>query len=711
MTTQPGGQILSERYELERELRTDAFGKTWRALDLKQGGKVDIRLVPHGLTPTTAHERLEVARAVKHPGIVATLDFVTEGELAGFVLEANDGETMQQRRARRPRRHFDLSEIKPWLRSIVEALACLHEQGHPHGALYIGSFLVEGADLKLTDVAVAPLLHPQAASDGRAALPAAAMSPQVLEAQPPSVADDIYALGALIYDLLTSQPVFSSGDIHTQVKRVRPPTIHDRRAQLEIASAPLPPPWEEWIAAALAKDATRRPSLDDLSLLLKSGLYAGNTSPGTSPAPMVVASAVHQDEPLQAAPVHPAKARLPLNLLILGGSVLAATALIAGIYLWKMKPRQEFKAALDAAYQKAQNFDDVSPARHEDVIQRWQQFESEWQPRVEAEQPDLKPLLVNAGQKRHAREVMKGKEEERVRLENQQKRKAYVNAARAALDITRARAGAASTPREEALAAWRQFITKYDVDYQGGRPDEITRLIAEAKTAQQTLEKAATDEKKEHDGFIAQRVADMTLINDPQMNITVPTAEKIKRVEDFLASCAGAPLDVAADPSFITLKSAAETKLESLRAAAATETPAAPLDLDGLFASSACKDFSKEGKQRLLKKTQETLKTTAQFEGECDGQPGKPTHEAILAFQNANHLVPSAALDDATLAKIDIGELVDDATPMPAAAPVAAKAHHSSKSKAAPKEEKSTLGKGADVVKKGFNAVKGFFSK
>lgn len=146
----------------------------------------------------------------------------------------------------------------------------------------------EGTDLKITDLAAAPLLLPQVKLDGRAALPAAAMSPDVLCSRKPGVADDIYALGALIYDLLTSQPLFSSGDIPTQVASVVPPSVQDRRAQTEISAAPVPQPWEDWLAAARSKDAKPRPSLNDLNVLLRTGQFGGKTSPGTAARPAAI---------------------------------------------------------------------------------------------------------------------------------------------------------------------------------------------------------------------------------------------------------------------------------------------------------------------------------------------------------------------------------------------------------------------------------------
>lgn len=698
MSRESEHQVLGERYELERVVREDALGKTWRAIDLKGTAKVDVRMIPEWADRTEARAVLDAVKPLKHQGLTGTLELVVDGDLAAYVLEANDGETIPQRRARRPRRHFEISEIKPWLRTIVEALGYLHGQRRVHGALHIGSFLIEGADLKITDLAVAPLLLPQAQCEGRAALPAAVMSPAVLSSQKPTVADDVYALGAVLYDLLTGQPLFSSGDIRTQVMSLVPPGIHDRRAQLEISSGPLPQPWEDWISGALSKDAMRRPSLEDLSLLLRSGQFGGGTFQGTS-ARSIPTSA---SSPISAAAAIPARAKVPLNLVIPGISILVAVALLAGVYVFKVKPRREFKAALDAAYQAALSFDVSTPAQHDAVIQRWDKFEVEWQARVKAEQPESQSTLLLAQQKRQTRELLKNKEEERGRQEGERTRKAYVAGARAALDLAKVKAGASGAMGSEALAVWKEFITRFDVDYQSGRPDEIAPLLAEALAAQQAIEKTSAAEKKEREDFIAQRTAELTALDHLPPDASIPAAEKVKRVEALVAACAGAPTSLLGDPSFTLIKSKAEMKLEMFRSAVLSETSAMAQYPDTIFASTTAKALSKDDKQRLLKKVQEALKTAGHLAGEPNGAADNSTRDAIVAFQNANNLPATAALDEPTLTALQLEEPAEDEKPMPGA--VAGKPGGNSKSKAKPKEEKK------GVLQKVGKSIGDFFS-
>ena len=78
------------------------------------------------------------------------------------------------------------------------------------------------------------------------------MSPQQLMGAHPTVADDIYALGVTLYELLTGKPPFHSGDVTLQIREVTPQPVNARLSAL--GGAAVPPEWEETIKACLAKE-------------------------------------------------------------------------------------------------------------------------------------------------------------------------------------------------------------------------------------------------------------------------------------------------------------------------------------------------------------------------------------------------------------------------------------------------------------------------
>jgi uncharacterized delta-60 repeat protein len=84
------------------------------------------------------------------------------------------------------------------------------------------------------------------------------MSPQLALGEKPTVLDDVYGLGATIYDLLTGTPPFYKGQVLAQICDRTPPTMTDRLFELGIEEG-IPLVVEDTIALCLAKDPAKRP--------------------------------------------------------------------------------------------------------------------------------------------------------------------------------------------------------------------------------------------------------------------------------------------------------------------------------------------------------------------------------------------------------------------------------------------------------------------
>jgi parallel beta-helix repeat protein len=264
------GQTLFDRYTLIRILGRGGMGVVWLAQDEKLERDVALKFLPELVVydPAVLEElKRETKRslALTHHGIVRIHDFVQGGESACISMEYVDGPTLSALRVQRPKKVFEPEELAPWMKQLGEALGYAHERAQVvHRDLKPANIMLNSrGEVKITDFGIA-----RSVSDSMSMLSAAHrasgtlvyMSPQQLDGERTSPLDDIYSLGATLYELLTGKPPFYSGNIDRQIREKIAPLIGFRRQELSVQSdALIPQEWDRVIAACLAKNPTARP--------------------------------------------------------------------------------------------------------------------------------------------------------------------------------------------------------------------------------------------------------------------------------------------------------------------------------------------------------------------------------------------------------------------------------------------------------------------
>src|SRR5207248_4933861 len=175
------------------------------------------------------------------------------------------GETLSSLRCKKLQQVFEPFELSAWTSQICDALDYAHNRARIiHRDLKPANLMVNRrGDLKVADFGIARTLAESLKSvtleqQGRSGT-LSYMSPQQLDGERGTHLDDIYSLGATIYDLLTSKPPFYSGNIDRQIHERVAPSMTERRRELDIEPALIPQVWEETVAACLAKDPAKRP--------------------------------------------------------------------------------------------------------------------------------------------------------------------------------------------------------------------------------------------------------------------------------------------------------------------------------------------------------------------------------------------------------------------------------------------------------------------
>src|SRR6266478_3901682 len=264
-----GGQTVFGRYKLVKVLGRGGMGIVWLARDEELERDVALKFLPDLMIQDRAvfdQLKRETKRCLglTHPDIVRIHDFVHDERSGCISMEYIDGETLSNLRAEKEQRVFQPDEIAPWISQLCDALDYAHTRANIiHCDLKPANLMVnQRGNLKISDFGIARSLSDSVSrltvEQGRSGT-LVYMSPQQLNGERCTHLDDIYSLGATIYELLTSKPPFYSRNIDRQIHERIAPSMSERRKELNIEPVFVPQIWEDTVAACLAKDPSRRP--------------------------------------------------------------------------------------------------------------------------------------------------------------------------------------------------------------------------------------------------------------------------------------------------------------------------------------------------------------------------------------------------------------------------------------------------------------------
>ena len=333
------------RYRLEALAGRGGMGVVWKARDERLERLVALKFLPEVVAGDPEAVRdllLETKRCLEltHPHIVRVHDLVQDGLLAAIAMEYVDGESLAKRKSAAAAGCLGVEELAPLTAQLCAALDYAHRVAKVvHRDLKPANLLLtRDGQLKVTDFGIArSLSDTHTRLTGRVGNTSGTllyMSPQQLKGEDPTASDDIYALGATLYELLTGKPPFHTGDVALQIREMVPKPVNQRLAALGLK--PVPAAWAETIQACLAKEPKDRPQsagevAERLGLGQKQigGAAADPLKPGSryenDAAPTVVVasdSAAHQPVETRVVPTRSSaslRAGLAAAILVLAG--------------------------------------------------------------------------------------------------------------------------------------------------------------------------------------------------------------------------------------------------------------------------------------------------------------------------------------------------------------------------------------------------------
>ncbi|MEJ2679148.1 MAG: protein kinase [Gemmatimonadota bacterium] len=208
---------LADRYGVEAEVGRGGMAIVFRAEDLKHGRTVAIKVLKEELAESLQADRflqeIRIVAQLQHPHILTLLD---SGEVDGtpyYVMPFVEGESLREKLARE--QELPVADAVRILGEVADALAYAHRHGVVHRDIKPDNVLLSGRHALVADFGVAKALD-AAKADAHATATGVALGTPSYMAPEQATADapvdhraDIYALGALGYELLTGRPPFT----------------------------------------------------------------------------------------------------------------------------------------------------------------------------------------------------------------------------------------------------------------------------------------------------------------------------------------------------------------------------------------------------------------------------------------------------------------------------------------------------------------------
>jgi hypothetical protein len=291
MSLTPGTKLGP--YEIVAPIGAGGMGEVYRAKDARLGRDVAIKVLPASVANDPARrERFEreakAVAALSHPNIINVHDTGVHESHPYVVMELLDGETLREKLAGTALPVRKAVEIAV---QIARGLGAAHDKQVVHRDLKPENiFIVRDGQVKILDFGLAKVHEPASATAGasetRAAITDAGMAlgtvgymaPEQIRAQSVDARTDLFAFGAVLYEMLTGARAFQRDTAADTMTAILKEDVRD----LSAANAQIPPALDRIVRHSLEKNPQERfQSARDVAFALES-LSGSGTGIGSS---------------------------------------------------------------------------------------------------------------------------------------------------------------------------------------------------------------------------------------------------------------------------------------------------------------------------------------------------------------------------------------------------------------------------------------------
>jgi Tol biopolymer transport system component len=297
MTLSPGSRLGP--YEVLSPLGAGGMGEVYKAKDTRLERTVAVKVLPQHLSASPeVRQRFEreakTISSLTHPHICALYDVGNQDGVEYLVMEFLEGETLADRLGRGP---LPAEQTLRYGIEIADALDKAHRQGIVHRDLKPGNVMLTKSGVKLLDFGLAKAVGPVSQQSGLTSLPTMAhaqnltqegtilgtfqyMAPEQLEGKDADVRSDIFAFGAVLYEMATGKKAFSGSSQASLISAI----MKEEPAPIATVQPMTPPALDRVVKTCLAKDPEERwqsahDIKSELSWIAQAGSQAGVAAP------------------------------------------------------------------------------------------------------------------------------------------------------------------------------------------------------------------------------------------------------------------------------------------------------------------------------------------------------------------------------------------------------------------------------------------------
>jgi serine/threonine protein kinase/Tol biopolymer transport system component len=252
-------------YEIVEDIGAGGMGEVYRARDTRLARSVAIKVLPAEFAEDVRlrarfEQEAKTISALNHPHICTLLDVGSEDGVDYLVMEYCEGQTLADRLGRGA---LPLDQVLQYAIDLADALSRAHRAGIVHRDLKPSNVMVTKSGVKLLDFGLAKMQLESSMTDSTAQFLSEEggilgtiqyMAPEIFGGAEADARSDIFALGLILYEMLTGKRAFSGSNRTTVMAAIlerEPRPVHELAPNV-------PPPFEHLIDKCLSKQPDER---------------------------------------------------------------------------------------------------------------------------------------------------------------------------------------------------------------------------------------------------------------------------------------------------------------------------------------------------------------------------------------------------------------------------------------------------------------------